>query len=130
MSLLYNRIVAVHRQDTNAANQQGQQQLGMVGYSGREDAPAPADVAGEFVLFTNLPAYIRLKRSGRTHSLPLPADSTDKPIWDIGIRATDLPQYSIRDRDIIVDDEGYRYMVIGNYWTFRGYQIETIRLEA
>jgi hypothetical protein len=40
------------------------------------------------------------------------------------------PLYSIRDRDIIVDDEGYRYGVSANYWTGIGYQLDCIRLEA
>jgi hypothetical protein len=38
--------------------------------------------------------------------------------------------YSIRDRDIIVDEEGYRYEVGANYWTQLGYQLSTIREEA
>jgi predicted ATPase len=38
--------------------------------------------------------------------------------------------YSIRDRDIIVDDEGYRYEVGANFWTGLGYQVSTIREEA
>lgn len=130
MSFLYPRTVEIRRQANNSVNGSGQQQLGLVGYAGREDAAAPSDPAGEVVLFTGIPAVVKLKRSGRTRNLQLPADTSDKPLWDITIPAAALAQYSIRDRDIIVDDENYRYMVIGNHWTPMGYQVETMRLEA
>ena len=38
--------------------------------------------------------------------------------------------YSIRDRDIVVDDEGYRYSIAAASWTVFGYQLNCIRLEA
>jgi hypothetical protein len=38
--------------------------------------------------------------------------------------------HDIRDRDILTDDEDYRYQVGGNYWTSMGYQLSTIREEA
>jgi hypothetical protein len=43
---------------------------------------------------------------------------------------TGIEIYDIRDRDIIVDDEGYRYEVSTNFWTGLGYQLSTIREEA
>jgi hypothetical protein len=61
----------------------------------------------------------------------LPGDATSKPVWNVFIPASSaITIYSIRDRDIIVDDEGYRYEVGANFWTGLGYQVSTIREEA
>jgi hypothetical protein len=41
-----------------------------------------------------------------------------------------LVRYAIRDRDIVVDDEGYRYGVAQNRWTVFGYRLHCVRLET
>jgi hypothetical protein len=127
---LFNRTVAVHRSKTNAVTTGGSPQVGLTGYSGREQSTASADAEGETVLFTGLPAAIQAKRAGRTKGTLLAADIVDKPEWVILIPASAIAQYAIRDRDIIVDDEQYRYMVASNYWTLVGYQLSCIRLET
>lgn len=127
---LYDRTVAVHRSKTNAVSGAGAQQIGLTGYSGREQSTAASDTEGEMVLFINLPASIQAKRAGRFMAGLVPSDITQKPQWAIIIPASALPQYSIRDRDIIVDDEAYRYEVAQNYWTAFGYQLECVRLET
>lgn len=120
---IYNRTIAVHRQKANATSTT----VGGVGYGGREESTTSAE--GETVLYTGIVAHIDLKRSGRTSHALLPSDSTDAPLWTIHVPAWALAQYSIRDRDIIVDDESYRYMVIAAFWTIAGYQVDTVRLE-
>jgi hypothetical protein len=125
---LYDRTVDVHRSKTAAA--QVPSGGGGGGYSGREQSTASSDPEGEQPLFTGLPASIQAKRAGRTRAGLLPADVTEKPEWVILIPAASLPQYSIRDRDELVDDEGYRYGVASNYWTAFGYQLSCIRLET
>jgi hypothetical protein len=124
---LYFRTVAVHRMKTVAAGPSDN--IGSVGYSGAEQGTV--SVEGETILFIGLPATIQLGAVGRTtKSGELPADAVSKPIWNILIPATAISIYSIRDRDIIIDDEGYRYEVAANYWTAAGYQLSTVREEA
>jgi hypothetical protein len=125
MSFLYPRTVAVHRSQTNATSSS----VGLVGYSGREAQPAPADPEGELVLFTGLPAQIFPRATKRSQG-ELPSDVVTRAEWQICIPAASLPQYSLRDRDIFVDDENYRYQAQANYWTPLGYQVFCIRLEA
>ena len=121
----YPRVVTVSRNKTVAGTNDA---IGNVGYSGAEQGTGSE---GETVLFSGLPAAIQLKAGGRTtKSGELPGDSVTKPVWDIYIPASAISIYSIRDRDIITDDEGYRYEVGANYWTDAGYQLSTIRQEA
>ena len=41
-----------------------------------------------------------------------------------------VPKGGIRDRDILVDDEGYRYGVASAWWTQLAYNLSCVRLEA
>jgi len=41
-----------------------------------------------------------------------------------------VPKGAVRDRDILVDDEGYRYEVGHAYWNILGMKLQCIRLEA
>jgi hypothetical protein len=122
---LYPRTVSVRRPKTVAGLSDN---VGNVGYSGAEQGTGSE---GETILFNDLPASIQLGAGGRTtKSGELPGDATTKPVWNIFIPASSIAQYSIRDRDIILDDEGYRYEVGANFWTGLGYQLSTIREEA
>jgi hypothetical protein len=125
---LYPRTIAVHRSKTNAVNSSGTPQIGLVGYSGRDGTTSSSDPEGETVLFTGIPASIQARSQGRSGHYLLPSDTSSNPQWRIYVPS--LPQYSIRDRDIIVDDEGYRYDVVQNYFTGLGYQLSCIRLET
>lgn len=121
----YPRTVSVLRLKTVAG---ATDLIGSVGYSGAEQGTGSE---GEVILFTNLPASVQLKAGGRTtKSGELPGDAVTKAVWEIFIPASAITQYSIRDRDIILDDESYRYEVGSNYWTGLGYQLSTIREEA
>jgi hypothetical protein len=125
---LYPRTVAIHRQKTDGQSSSGTQQVGLQGYSGRQQNTNVS--AGETVLYTGLPASISPRAAGKIKYGALPADFTEKPQWAVTIPFFALPQYSIRDADIIVDDEGYRYGVTQNVWTVLGYQLAVVRLEA
>lgn len=124
---LYPRIVSVHRQKTVAGTTDN---IGLGGYSGEEQSISPSDVEGEVVLYTGLPAAIAARTSGRTKGTLLPGDIVFKPAWTISIPIPAITIYSIRDRDIIIDDENYRYAVGSNYWTGLGYQLDCVRLET
>jgi len=123
---LYPRVVSVSRINTVAGAGDA---IGNVGYSGAEQGSGPE---GEMVLLTGLAASIQVGAVGRTtKSGDLPGDAVSKTVWTIFIPvSTGIVQYSIRDRDILIDDEGYRYEVGANFWTASGYQLSTVRLEA
>ena len=124
---LYNRVIAVHRVKTTAGATGSN--VGLGGYSGQEQTTVVTDAEGETVLFTGLPANIQGRNSPRTKG-PLPADVVYKATWIIYVPAYAIAQYSIRDRDIIIDDEQYRYAVETNYWSILGYKLSCMRLEA
>ena len=52
------------------------------------------------------------------------------PTWAIYVPPSALPRGSVKDRDIILDDEGIRYQVGQAYWEVLGYKLVCIRLEA
>lgn len=122
----YPRTVDVHRTKTTAGPSDA---IGAEGYSGAEGGTVSPE--GEDVLFTNRIASIQVVSAGRTTiNVGLPGDAVQKPVWKIFIPASAVPKYSIRDRDILIDDEGYRYHVSANEWTEAGYELSTVRLEA
>ena len=122
---VFPRTVEVHRLKTVAGTTDV---IGDGGYSGAEQG---SGVAGEIVLYAGLVASIQVAAAGRTtKSGELPGDAVTKAIWNIFIPSSTVTLYQIRDRDIILDDEGYRYEVSTNFWTGLGYQLSTVRLEA
>ena len=130
---LYPRLVTIKRSRDDAVSPTGQVMVGLLPYEGREQSTAPGDPDGEDTLYSGLPAAIQLKAIGKTkggNAMPLPGDYIEKPQWTIFIPASDTNQYDIKDRDVVYDDEGYRYGITANYWTAFGYEIAAIRLEA
>lgn len=121
---IYPRLIEVHRAKTVAPA------IGLTGYSGAESSTDPADAQGETVLFTAIPASIQASQSGRKKDSSLPQDAVFAPTWKIWIPYASLAKGSVRDRDIIVDDELYRYEVAQAYWNILGYQLVCIRMEA
>src|SRR5579863_7843923 len=107
MQTLYPRTIAVHRLKT-VAGTNNPPILGLTGYSGAEASTSPSDPAGETVLFTAIPASIQATRQGIKKRSSLPGDAVWSPSWDIYVPMASLAKYSVRDRDIIIDDEGYR----------------------
>lgn len=122
---IYPRTIAVHRLKTVAG---ANDSIGLVGYSGAEQSTTSA--AGETVLFTGIPASVQASQTGRKKDGNLPTDAVFAPTWRIYIPAKALAIESVKDRDIIVDDEGYRYEVGQAYWNILGYQLVCIRVEA
>jgi hypothetical protein len=126
---IYNRVVSIRRLKTEAGSGTPGN-IGLGGYSGAE-RPTTSP-AGETVLFSNIPCSIQAKAASAVKVM-LPDDMTNKPTYMIEIPAnTDLGivRYAIRDRDIVQDDEGYRYGVQDNEWTVFGYNLRCIRLET
>lgn len=129
VSFLYPRTVDVRRART-VATANGGTGIGDVGYSGEEDSTDPSDTQGELVVFTALPCSIQSDSPGRPRGSMLPQDATSHPRWKIMIPGGVVPKGQIRDRDILIDDENYRYEVIQAFWTPLGYSLSCLRLEA
>jgi hypothetical protein len=124
---IYPRTIAVHRAKTVAGTTDA---VGLTGYSGAESTTDPANPQGEVVLATGIPASIQIGQAGRKKDSALPQDIVFAPTWKIFVPLSALAKGVVRDRDIVVDDEGYRYEVAQAYWNILGYQLISIRLEA
>lgn len=123
-SLLFPRRIDVHRSRNPKSTT-----VGGAGYSGREASTAPSNPEGEDVIFTGISCNIESRGVGRsTGQMTLPGNVSRNPQWRIMTQP--LPLGSIRDDDIIIDEEGYRYQVALNYWTPIGYSMDCIRLET
>jgi hypothetical protein len=125
MQTLYPRTIEIHRLKTVAGNSDA---IGLTGYSGAEQPSSSP--RGETVLFTGIPASIQAGTTGRKKDSALPQDAVFAPTWDIFIPKKSVAKDQIRDRDYILDDQGYRYEVAQNYWNILGYKLICIRQEA
>lgn len=97
---------------------------------GFQTAYAGDQTATETVLATDICASIQMKREGQRNSVGAPGDGT-RPTWDIFIppeASACIPQ--IIDRDVIYDDLGRRFQVVGDYVNSLGYKLRCERLEA
>lgn len=126
-SFLYPRTISIRRANPAAGANDA---VGDVGYSGDVNVVNNSGGPGETVLFTKIPCSIVPDSPGRPSGIGLPMDATSRPRWLVTIPPGTVCDGMIRDRDIFVDDQGYRYEVIQNYWTALGWQIPVLRLEA
>ncbi len=126
---LYPNVITIKR---SAPTSGASDAVGGVGYSGMTEAPATVDASseGETTLYTGIPANIYAGATGRKKDSSLPSDVFFMPTWNISIPASALAKASVRDRDIVYDEESYKYQVGQAEWTILGYQLVCIRLEA
>jgi hypothetical protein len=123
---VYDRAVTIRRLKTEAGPGPGT--IGEGGYSGPEQGTG---AAGEVVILGNSEASIQQKQAGRTSGGLLPTDIAFRPLWAIYIPAwAPVAKGYIRDRDIVTDDEGYRYGVMAARWDVFGYRLSCVRLEV
>lgn len=127
-TFIYPRLIEIRRPKTVAVSTATGDVLGYAGYSGEEDSTTSA--GGYVTLFTNIPASIQAAATGQKRVGELPANAFSQPTWRIFIPLESLAQYSVRDRDLVVDDEQYRYVVGQAYWDSLGYSLRCIRAEA
>jgi hypothetical protein len=126
-NMMYPRLINLYRSKDPQAEKTATTGLGA--YEGRTGSVGGSDPSGLALLLQNIPCGIVPHGIGRsTGAMLLPGDVVKHPQWQITTQA--LPLYTIRDRDILIDDEGYRYEVAMNGWTILGYSLYTIRLET
>lgn len=116
MSFIYPRSISIRRPNANNA-------VGAQPYSGVIEA-------NETVIATALPASIQLQSKGGTPEAGTPSDAFSMSRYNIMIPAASAALGLIADRDVVVDDLGERYQVVGNYWNSLGYNLSATRLEA
>ena len=75
----------------------------------------------------NVPAYITVKKEVGSPPAKLPGDASRRTYWRI---VCYLPENTIQDRDVLVDELGNRYQVTANNRGLLGYDILCERLEA
>ena len=114
MSFIYPRTVSVRRPALNAA-------VGAQPY-------AALRKADETVIVASTPASIQEKTAGGRSVVGLPGDSVTSPIYRIFMPK--VAKGTIKDRDIIVDEEGNRYQVTAAYWNSLGWNCRTQLLET
>jgi hypothetical protein len=131
MSFLYPRTIDLHRPASVATDSSGNPTAGFAGYSGTSANTDASAVTGETVIATGLRCGIMARGMGRVMGLDLTAADSPGPVqWIVTLPKSALAKGAVRDRDILVDDEGYRYKVAAAEWTFMGYALYCIRLEA
>jgi hypothetical protein len=119
------RTIELHRSKNPATPSD----TGLGTYQGREASTDFSDPEGEAILLTNIACDIQSRGIGRsTGAMTLPGNISKHPQWRIitGL----LALHTIRDNDILIDDEGYRYQVALNQWSALGYVLDCIRLET
>lgn len=111
MSWMYPRTVTV----TRPAQTTG------VGLQAYQAAPQSPTTIGSY------PASIQLKKEVGIPPAKLPGDAARTTYWTIFVQTT---LGTIRDRDILIDDQSARYQVTAAYWNSLGYACLCERLEA
>lgn len=99
MSFLYPRTISVRRPNTNTA-------AGAQPYSGVQPI-------NENVIVAGIAAHIEAAKGGAASPAGLPADTKSEPIFLVIFK---IALGVVLDRDIIVDDLGFRYQVISSDW--------------
>ena len=116
MSFLYPRVISISRPASDVA----------VGYQPNYSGLDPAN---ETPIASDLPASIQLKKERGKPDPDLPSDAAAKSFWTVLIPRGSAALGLIQTNDVITDDLGVRYQVIGAYWNSLGYALLVERLE-
>jgi hypothetical protein len=122
---LYVRTVAIHRPRPPTPVEVGQ-----ISYQGLQQTTAAGD-SGEDIIQTGVACAIQCFGLGKAGGPGITKSDSPGPVqWRIFFSPSALSKGALRDRDILIDDEGYRYDVGAAYWNVLGYRADCIRLEA
>jgi hypothetical protein len=113
MSFLYPHVVAI----TRPAAQTG---AGAQPYGGLSPTTETAVASG-------LSASIQLATAGKTNPANLPGDVE---VSNYKIFSRQIGKGLVHDRDIVTDEQGWRYQVLSAYWDSLGANLYTKRLES
>ena len=113
-SLIYPRTVSIYRPQAQTA-------VGAVAYQGLTPT-------NELQRFAGLDAGVQWRSTIGRVPVGLPSDAASMGYWEILVVGLSIGD--VKDRDVVVDDEGIRYQVFGAYWTPLNYQLKCQRLEA
>lgn len=114
---IYPRTISVQRQNLQSAGG------GIKPYAGNTPDNEIAIAAG-------LPASIQQRRERGTPEGHVPSDMPTRTGWWVFVPASAAALGTITERDIVIDDLGKRYDVVGAYWNASGYRLLTELLEA
>lgn len=128
MSFQYPRTIEIRRQ-TDPETTGSTVSVGLQSYEGR--IASEAVTGDETVIATGIRANIQVKSEGRvTGKTVLPSNAAGEPTYRVFIPRSALAKGVIREHDIIIDDEGYRYSVSAPYWNSMGYRLGCVRVGA
>lgn len=113
MSFIYPRTISVLRMPVST-------DIDDTAYEGR--------VPPLTVILTGLSASIQQKSTTSSAKEKFPQDASNETYWRIFIRKP--PRGVIKIRDVIVDDLGYKFEVVGDYWNSLGYNVLAKRLST
>lgn len=108
MSFLYPHTVSIARPEAQAGE-------GAMDYGGKTQA-------GETVIAQSIPAAFDLRREGQKNPTGIPGDGT-RPTYDCRIPRKALARGAVKNLDIVIDEEGLRYQVVGPFWASMGYAL-------
>ncbi|CAJ0698810.1 hypothetical protein [Ralstonia holmesii] len=114
MSFIYPRTIKITRQAPVTA-------VGAVQYSA-------VQASQEVNVATGISASIQLDKTGRKPDANLPADIAGRTFWRVLIPLGQAALGLIQLEDVITDDLGVRYQVVGPYWNSLGYNLLVDRL--
>ena len=126
-----NNVISIKRAIANQFDSIGSVSVGAQPYSGVENSTNPLNPNGEQTLFASVPIALVSRAIGKAKGLDItPSDAPGPVQWWAYPSPAAVPQGSVRDRDVLVDQDSYRYQTAGAYWTANGYRLQTIRVEA
>ncbi len=113
---LYPRTIAITRPAVQSA-------VGSEPYGG-------LNAATETSVAVGLPASIQKAGAAGTPLGGIPGDIAGRTVWRMFIPQGSAALGLVRDRDIVTDDQGWRYQVMATYWNSLGLQLSCELLEV
>lgn len=110
---IYPRTITIRRPNPTTG-------VGNLGYQGLQ----PAD---ETVIAQNIKASIQRIQNIKNLEAKLPGDVPSGTVWAIFFK---FQKGALKDRDVIIDDEGIRYQVAAAYWNSLGCKAFCERLQT
>lgn len=109
MSFLYPRQIVLSRSDPQTG-------------AGWQPGYAAEQRADEVVIIGGIPASVQLNQRGGHSPVGLPTDTTDT-LWNVLVPKASLAKGTVKQGDVITDDEEERYVVHAPYWDSLGYNL-------